>query len=54
MMMVKFSLGPNNVNDKLCNELFRLGLPVEGKNEQAPEEEEDSMKRTLQYMITSI
>ena len=59
MMVVKFILGPNNVNDKLCNELYRLGLPVEGKNEQTPEEEEDSveedsMKKTLQYMITSI
>ena len=61
---MKFIVVPVQLNDELCSELYNLGLPAEGKNEQTPEEAEDSRKRTLkkrtlwkrtlQYMITSI
>ena len=53
-LMMKFIVVPVCLNDKLCSELYNLSLPAEGKNEQTPEEAEDSRKRTLQYMITSI
>ena len=33
-MVMKFILDPNNVKYKLCNELYRFGLPMEGNNEQ--------------------
>ena len=44
-MVMKFI--PNNVKPKLCNELYRFGLPVEGNNEQVQQEasvKEDSMQ----------
>ena len=58
-LMMKFIFVPVHLNDELCSELYNLSLPAEGKNEQTPEEAEDSRKRTLkkrtlQYMITSI
>ena len=56
---MRFIFVPVHLNDELCSELYNLDLPAEGKNEQTPEEAEDSRKRTLkkrtlQYMITSI
>ena len=58
-LMMNCIFVPVHLNDELYSELYNLGLPVEGKNEQTPEEAEDSRKktlkkRTLQYMITSI
>ena len=58
-LMIKFIFVPVHLSDELCSELYNLCLPVEGKNEQTPEEAEDSRmrtlkKRTLQYIITSI
>ena len=57
-LMMKFIVVPVCLNDELCSEIYNLGLPVEGKNEQTADEAEDSRKRTLkkrtlQYMITS-
>ena len=43
---MKFILGPNNVKPKLCNELCRFGLLMEGNNEEVQLEDsvkEDSM-----------
>ena len=58
-LMMKFIFDPVCLNDDLCSEFYNLGVPAEGKDEQIPEEAEDSRKRTLkkrtlQYMITSI
>ena len=58
-LMMKIIFVPGHLNDELCSELYNLGLLAKGKNEQTPEEAEDSRKRTLkkrtlQYMITSI
>ena len=58
-LMMKLMFVPVCLNDEICSELYNLGLPAEGKNEQTPEGAEDSRKRTLkkrtlQYMITSI
>ena len=44
---MKFIVVPGHLNDELCSELYNMGLPAKGKNEQIPEEAEDSKKRTL-------
>ena len=51
---MKFILGPNNVKHKLCNTLYRFSLPVEGKNEQTPEEEEDTVKEDSMKALYNI
>ena len=43
-LMMKFTVVPVQLNDELCSEFYNLVLPVEGKNEQTPEEAEDSVE----------
>ena len=34
--LMKFIFVPVHLNDELCSELYNLGLPAEGKNDQTP------------------